>query len=667
MTYQPSARAQIIARRTYSRPLNEEGTLFETWEQTIDRVIMHQQWLWERANNDKPLSNAAHDELKALKLLMMERKSTVSGRTLWLGGTQVAKRRMASQFNCSFLRITNIHDVVDAMWMLLQGCGVGFEPIVGTLNGFTKPATVDVIRSQRHLLSEPRGRETNIESIVDGVWTLSIGDSAEAWAKAVGKIMAQKAPFEKVVLDFQQIRPAGYRLKGYGWISSGDEMFCKALVKICEIMSRKAGQLLTRIDILDICNWLGTTLSSRRSAQIALVPYGDPEWREFATAKKDYYIDNPQRGQSNNSLMFFTRPSKHDLSDIFQMMVDAGGSEPGFANGEAALARAPWFKGGNPCYEILLGDNGICNLCETDLSKFNGKPKELDNAIYVISRANYRQTCVDLRDGILQNNWHELNQFLRLCGVGVTGVVGWEGQHSPEAWRRIRAVAKNGCDDMADELKLPRSKAITTCKPSGTLSKIMDCTEGLHKPLGSRIFNNVRFSKHDPILASLTAAGYYLFDDPYASDGMLVRFPVEWNNVDFDKDESGKDVNKESAIKQMNRYKMLMDNYVDHNASITVSYSVDEVPDMVKWIYKNWDSYVGMSFLFRNDPSKTAADLGYEYLPQEVVTEGVYQDYVKNILPINLDTANKSKGKVDQSDFEVDAGSECAGGVCPIK
>ena len=44
-----STRAQVVTRRTYNRPLNKEGTKFETWEQTIGRVIAHQKWLWERA------------------------------------------------------------------------------------------------------------------------------------------------------------------------------------------------------------------------------------------------------------------------------------------------------------------------------------------------------------------------------------------------------------------------------------------------------------------------------------------------------------------------------------------------------------------------------------------------------------------------------------------
>ena len=47
-----STRAEIITRRTYNRPIDDAGTVFETWEQTVDRVIEHQAWLWARAKGD---------------------------------------------------------------------------------------------------------------------------------------------------------------------------------------------------------------------------------------------------------------------------------------------------------------------------------------------------------------------------------------------------------------------------------------------------------------------------------------------------------------------------------------------------------------------------------------------------------------------------------------
>jgi ribonucleoside-triphosphate reductase len=661
--HEPTTRARIITRRTYNRPLDDEGLIFETWFDTVTRVILHQQWLWERAQG-RSLDIPQIAELNALKQLMLARKVSVSGRTLWLGGTEIAQRREASQFNCSFGKVETVHDVVDADWLLLQGCGVGFEPVRGTLSGFTKPVTVEVIRS-RNLST--KGREGNLEKVYTEngqlVWYIGVGDSAEAWAKAAGKLLAQKAPVDKLILDFSEIRRPGIRLSGYGWISSGDTTISTAFVKIAELMNRRAGQLLSRIDILDILNWLGTTLSSRRSAEIALVPFGDLEWEDFAMAKKNHWeTGNPQRGQSNNSIAFYQKPTRLELRAIFDMIQEGGGSEPGFINGQAALRRAPWWKGVNPCAEILLGNKSFCNLVETDLGKFNGNFGGLIEAIRLVARANYRQTCVNLDDGVLQRSWHELNEFLRLTGVGLTGIVRWEGMNSPEGFRKLRYVAQEGVNSMADELGLPRSKAVTTVKPSGTLSKIMDTTEGVHRPLGKYVFNNVNFSVHDPVVPLLEKAGYRVFENPYDSTGVLVTFPVAYEDVEFSTVElaSGRtvEVNQESAVDQLERYKLLMDNYVDHNCSITVSYAPEEVPEIVNWIDQNWDHYVGVSFLYRNDPTKTAADLGYPYLPQEVKTREEYEEYAAGLEPVNIDAANSLD--------EIDAG-ECSTGGCPVR
>lgn len=670
----PSFRAQLITRRTYNRPLNDAGTEFETWEQTVDRVIGHQQWLWERAKGSR-LTNSESAELGELRQLMLDRKITTSGRTLWLGGSEVAKTREASQFNCSFQNIEDVYDVVDAFWLLLQGCGVGFAPTVGTLSGFTKPVEIVVVRSKNRLT---KGREENTLYVGPELWPdkdsgkrvahLTVGDSAEAWAKSIGKILALKDPVDKLILDFSEIRAAGIRLKGYGWISSGDTTISKAFVKIAEILNRRAGQLLTKIDILDVLNWLGTTLSSRRSAEIAVMDAHDSEAEAFMLAKKDSWATgNEQRGQSNNSIVFWHKPSKLELKGVFQMMMDAGGSEPGFLNGVEAKRRGPWFKGVNPCAEILLGNKSFCNLVEVDWGKFvyNGKAdgslSALCNAVVIAARANYRQTCVDLKDGILSDTWHELNEFLRLCGVGATGIVKWldslPNGVAQDFLPFIKLAAHKGANSMADELGLPRSKAITTIKPSGTLSKIMDTTEGVHKPLGKYVFNNVRFSKHDPLVELLRGANFHVFDDPYADDGVLARLPVAYEDVQFDV-VNGLEVNVESAIKQLERYKLMMEHYVDHNCSITVSYDPSEVPAIVEWLHENWDCFVGVSWLYRNDPTKTAADLGYPYLPQEVVTKEVYDEYVAKLKPVDIDAGNSLEELTD---------ADCATGACPIR
>ena len=659
-----STRANVVTRRTYNRP-KEDGT-FETWEETVDRVIDHQQWLWERAKGNT-LDMSEIVELGKLRTLMLERKATVSGRTLWLGGTNVAKTREASQFNCSFGRVETVHDIVDAMWLLLQGCGVGFEPVVGTLNGFAKKLEVKTVRSTK-ALGDAKGCPSNqswrsIDDAGKKTYHLKIGDSAEAWAKSAGKLFAMKDAVDVLVLDFTEVRAAGERLKGYGWISSGDETISAAFNRICDLMNDRAGQLLTRIDILDVLNHLGTTLSSRRSAEIALMPVSDPEVDNFISAKKDFWLHgNEHRQQSNNSIVFHKKPTQWELSYIFDKMVEAGGSEPGFINAESAKKRAPHFKGVNPCAEILLGNKSFCNLVEVDWGKFLQDFGGLQESIEIVARANYRQTCVNLDDGVLQRSWHELNEFLRLCGVGATGIVKFLDHHNGQSnvvtmLQALRASAKKGANSMADALGLPRAKLVTTVKPSGTLSKIMDTTEGVHKPLGKYLFNNVTFSKHDEIIPTLVASGYKVIDKPFESDSVLVTFPVAYEDVKFDVVD-GKHVNLETATSQLDRYKLMMDHYVDHNCSVTISYDPSEVPVIIEWILENWETYVGVSFIYRNDPTKTAADLGYAYLPQEVVSEEAYRAYANTLMPVDLTNLASTDDLTDE---------ECLTGACPIR
>lgn len=688
-----STRSKLVVQRTYARPLNKEETRFESWEQICERVVYnHQKWLWERAKGS-PLSLAEYNELDELYSLMASRKVSTSGRTLWLGGTEVSKRRESSQFNCSFTNVETVYDVVDTLWLLMQGCGVGFRPIPGTLTGFMKYIPeVEVIRTKR---KEKGGLEYNVETFEDGVWTIKVGDSAEAWSKSIGKLIAGKKPARKLVIDLSELRPAGSRLKGYGWISSGDKAFSKAFLAIANILNSRVDDRLTRMDILDLVNWLGTVLSSRRSAQIALFEYDKPEWKEFAVAKKDFWTcnncgshdtsngyctscgmnedetkpwyNNSQRVQSNNSILFEKVPTKSELTEIFDMMISAGGSEPGFINAIEARRRAPWFFGSNPCCEILLGNKTFCNLVEIDIAKFDNSERgliDMNRAIYISARANYRQTCVNLRDGILQEAWHLQNEHLRLNGVGITGIA-QRDDLTIDDLKLMRLEAHRGSKDMALELGTQMPKNVTTVKPSGTLSKVMDTTEGVHKPLSKYIFNNIVFGVNDPMIPLLIEAGYEVTPHPIQPDeSFIVKFPVSWENVNFDKVTMTNgdivDANIESAITQLERYKKWQVNYCDQNVSNTISYSIDEKDDIIDWLLNNWDCYVGVSFLFRSDPSKTAKDLGYLYLPQQPVTKEQYDDYLSKIKEVNLSSM------IDSADNEIDS-QECAGGACPTK
>lgn len=668
----PTSRAMATALRTYHRPIREGAALLESWDQVVERVVGHQRWLWERALG-RSLNEREDDELEEMRYLIHNRYIAAAGRTLWLGGTELSRTRESSMFNCSYTHVETVYDMVDVLWLLLQGCGVGFRPITGTLNGFRRPLhEIKVIRSNR---TTKGGVQHNVETYdpETQVWTIKIGDSAIAWAKAIGKLVAGKFPARSLILDFSEIRPAGTRLKGYGWISSGDEQISKAFKAIAKILSDRSDQLLTRMDILDIVNWLGTILSSRRSAQIALFEYGQPEWEDFALAKKEWWLKgNAHRQQSNNSLLFRSKPERAQLEQLFQLMIESGGSEPGFINGAEAERRAPWFKGCNPCVEILLGNKSFCNLTEVNVLAFKGDKVGLERALYIAGRMNYRQTMVNLRDEILQEAWHLNNQFLHLCGVGLTGIRARPDLTAYD-YKRMRNITVSAAYSMANELNAPLPKNVTCVKPSGTLSKIMgteewgEVPEGIHMPLGKYLFNNITYSKHDPLVDRFQAAGYEVIEKPFEPESVLVKFPVKYSSVPFTRTiverKNGKveevEINTESAVQQLEWYRLLQETWCEQNVSNTVSYDPSEVPAIIDWLLDNWECYVGVSFLFRNDPTKNAEDLGYAYLPQEVTTKDAYEAYVSCLKPIDYDG-------IDMRDEEV-VDSACVSGACPVR
>lgn len=664
-----SPRARIVERRTYLRPLNEEGTVFETSDQMKDRVISHQRYLWENQVK-RVLNDEEESELSELRDLMDRSRVTMSGRVKWMGGTDLVKERASAAFNCSFTEVQNPADLVDVFWLLLQGCGVGFKPIPGLLEGFSpKLKNIVVIPSVR---TDKGWAEKTVETYdADfSTWRLTIGDSAKAWAKALGKLVAGKYPAKTIVLDFSELRPAGKRLKGYGWLSSGWKPLEKAMIRICELMIKASGRNLTAIEIGDIVNHLGTVLSSRRSAQIWLHDADSPLEQEFVTAKIGRYENgNEHREQSNNSLLFWNKPTRDRIKTLLTTILDGG--EPGFINAAEAKRRAPDFCGSNPCSEILLPSKGFCNLVQVVWHRFNGDMNGLLRAQYIAGRANYRQTCVRMKDGVLQLAWDNNQHLLRLCGVAPLGYVSWEGMGNRFMLEAVRDAAIAGANSMADEFGTPRPRRVTQVQPGGTSSKHLgldgdEVHEGAHLALSRWIFNNINVSKGEPLLDALIAANYRVKEHPFDKTAMLVTIPVEYpasplftqKTMMINGNPEIVEVNEESAISQLDRYKTLMDHYVDHNCSITVSFDETEIDAMADWFMDNWDSYVGVSFLRRNDPTKTAADLGFSYLPQEAVSKRMYDEYVANLWPLDL-SGDKSSDLLDMG--------ECASGACPIR
>lgn len=669
-----SIRARFTERRTYLRPLDEDGTMFETPKEALDRVMSHQRYLWEKQLK-RPLNEAEEYELAELRGLIEAKKVSVSGRVKWMGGTAIVKERASAAFNCSFTIAETPADLVDIFWLLLQGCGVGFRPKAGLLSGF--PASIKSVEFVPSTRTDKGGAENTVSIVKDDTWTLKVGDSAKGWAKLMGKLTGEKPRVSRIVFDLSELRPGGKRLRGYGWLSSGWEPLARGLKIIADVMMAKAEKLLDDIDIGDIVNALGTVLSSRRSAQIWLKMISAKDWSEFdpdTLAFVDAKTDRWERGkghreQSNNSLVFMEKPTRETVVQLLKRILDTG--EPGFVNGKEARRRAPEMEGLNPCAEILLPSKGFCNLMQVVWHRFNGDFHGLIRAQYLAGRANYRQTMVSMRDGVLQLQWDDNQKLLRLCGVSPTGYVSWEHVNSSKHLEVLRAAAIDGANSMADEVGLQRPRRVTQVQPAGTVSKVMglegdEVHEGAHVSPSRYIFNNINFSIHDNIVEVLRKANYRVQPNPSDPTGVLVTFPVAYPAAPYYekvvKEIDGRmeelEISKETAIDQLERYRVLMNHYVDHNCSITVSFDGDEIEAMADWFMAHWDEYVGVSFLKRNDPTRTAKDLGFLYLPQEAVSRRMYDEYAAQLLPVDLDQ-DDGEDMLDMAD--------CATGACPVR
>ena len=104
---------------------------------------------------------------------------------------------------------------------------------------------------------------------------------------------------------------------------------------------------------------------------------------------------------------------------------------------------------------------------------------------------------------------------------------------------------------------------------------------------------------------------------------------------------------------------MYQTTWCEQNVSNTISYDPSEIPAIIDWIENHWECYVGVSFLFRNDPTKNAQDLGYAYLPQEVVSKETYYNYLNQLKEVDYTG-------IEARDDELDEAG-CATGACPVR
>jgi len=100
-----------------------------------------------------------------------------------------------------------------------------------------------------------------------------------------------------------------------------------------------------------------------------------------------------------------------------------------------------------------------------------------------------------------------------------------------------------------------------------------------------------------------------------------------------------------------------MENYVDHNCSITVHVRDSEWEDVEQWVWDNWDDTVALSFLSYDENF-------YELLPFEEIDEKEYNKRVKEMKPFIPSLISN----YEKEEVEFDIGDEgCESGACPIR
>jgi len=312
----------------YSR-YKDDDNRYETWDEAVDRVIdMH-------AENYKDKGNALAPFLEEARQAYHEQRVLAAQRSLQFGGEQLLKHQMR-MYNCTSSYADRPEFFGEVFYILLCGAGAGFSV------------------QKHHIAKLPQ-----IQNRTKQAKGYVVEDSIEGWASALDVLMSSyfvgggKHPdFEgrRVFFDLSQIRPKGAKISG-GFKAPGPEGLRRSLDKIEHmlqsiVMDQKEPVDLQPINVYDITMHAADAVLSggvRRSATICLF---SPDDEAMMTAKTgNWFIDNPQRGRSNNSAVIVRSEAKREeFAKLMESVKQFG--EPGFVFVESPEHTT------NPCVEI---------------------------------------------------------------------------------------------------------------------------------------------------------------------------------------------------------------------------------------------------------------------------------------------------------------------------
>lgn len=592
----------FISKSRYARWIGEYNRR-ETWSETVNRYV----------DFISPKVDLSPDEKAHLRYNILNHKVMPSMRLLMTAG-EAAERSNVSAYNCSFIAVNDSRAFDEALYILMCGTGLGFSVEKGHV---------------RHLPEVP-------SSIVESDDVIVVDDSKEGWAQAFRELIASLYRGELPKWDLRRLRPEGARLKTFGGRSSGpgplNELFEFTVKLFIEARSRRlhpieAHELMCKIGSVVVVGGV------RRSALISLSSLTDDDIRDAKSG--EWWVDKPHLALSNNSAVYNSKPTKSQFDNEWAALAASGSGERGIFNLAGAKAHVPerrdasQIKGTNPCAEILLRDRGFCNLTEIIVEP-DDTLEDLRSKVALATKiGTWQSTFTNFP--YLREEWKINAEEERLLGVSMTGQMGHptlngrNGTKQQIEWlKELKKVSLATNRKEARRLGISPAAAITTVKPSGTVSTLTNTSSGMHVWHDYFYIRTVRCDANDPIAKFMSDAGVPMEVDVANPKAVVFSFP-------FKAPEGALTRNDMTAIKQLETWLIYKTHWTEHSPSVTVSVKEEEWEEVGNWVYDHFDMITGVSFLpysdhtYKQAPFQTVGETEYskamETMPEALMWE----------------------------------------------
>lgn len=618
---------EFIHKSRYARWMDDKKRR-ETWDETVDRYI---QYFKNKFGEVFPAEEIRH-YISSMQVMG-------SMRSLMTAGKALEKENLAG-FNCSFVCVDHPRAIDEILYILLNGAGVGFSV------------------ERQHIAKLPVVSET----LFPCETVISVHDSKLGWASSFKQLIALLYAGQIPTWDLSKVRPKGARLKTFGGRASGPEPLDNLFRFTVELFKKSAGRKLNSLECLDlICNVADTCVVGRvrRASLISLSNLSDDRMRHAKNGQ--WWIENSQRKLSNNSTCYTEKPEIEVFIREWLTLIESKSGERGIFNlvgaqkkaSENGLRDGSQVAGVNPCGEILLRNSGLCNLSEIVVRENDTLDSLKAKARIAAIIGTFQSTLTNFR--YIRSVWKKNAEEERLLGVSLTGIMDHPvlnnvSDQARDWLREIKQVVVETNVEWAEKLGINRSVALTCTKPSRTVSELVDSSSGIHPRYSDFYIRTVRSDVKDPLARLMKDQGVPVEPDVTDKDNILVfSFPKKSPSGSVKR-------NDMTAIEQLEHYKMIRDHWCDHNPSFTCYVRENEWLEVGAWVYKNWDSIGGVSFLPHSDHI-------YKQAPFQEIGEEEYLKMVENQVKIDFGKLSE----YEDDDFTV-ASQElaCSSGVCSI-